>query len=70
MMRLRRLFVLRYCPEVPFTVREMDYMSQANQDGQRGEIVLHIQYGQEKEVQVKKLLKKLGEWAENKFLKD
>ena len=49
----RKIFGLKYneeieaivcialCPEVPHTVREMDYMSQAaNQDGKRGEIVV------------------------------
>ena len=49
----RKIFGLKYndeieaivcialCPEVPFTVREMDYMSQAaNQENERGEIVV------------------------------
>ena len=51
----RKIFGLKYndeieaivcialCPEVPYTVREMDYMSQAaNQDGQRGEVVVAL----------------------------
>ena len=60
----RKIFGLKYndeieaivcialCPEVPFTVREMDYMSQAaNQDGQRGEIVVAYTVWSRKEVQ-------------------
>ena len=38
---IEAIICIALCPEVPFTVREMDYMSQAaNQDGQRGEIVV------------------------------
>ena len=56
------------CPEVPFSVREMDYMSQAaNQDGQRGKLLLHIQYGLGKEVQVKRLLKNLPNGHKQNF---
>ena len=36
---IEAIVCVAYCPEVPFSVRERDYMSQAaNQDGQRGEI--------------------------------
>ena len=38
---IEAIVCVAFCPEVPYTVREMDYMSQAaNQDGQRGEIVV------------------------------
>ena len=38
---IEAIVCVAFCPEVPFTVREMDYMSQAaNQNGQRGEIVV------------------------------
>ncbi len=57
------------CPEVPFTVREMDYMSQAaNQDGQRGEIVIAYTVWSRKRGAGKEIINKLAEWAkENKF---
>ena len=53
------------CPEVPFTVREMDYMSQAaNQDGQRGEIVVAYTVWSRKRGAGKEIIKKLGDWAQ------
>ncbi len=72
----RKIFGLKYndeieaivcvalCPEVPHTVREMDYMSQAaNQDGQRGEIVVAYTVWSRKRGAGKEIVKKLGEWA-------
>jgi hypothetical protein len=47
-----------FCPEVPFTVREMDYMTGCQSRwSTEAKLLLHILYGQEKEVQVKRLLK-------------
>ena len=77
----RKIFGLKYnneieaivcvamCPEVPFTVREMDYMSQAaNQDGQRGDILVAYTVWSRKRGACKDIIKKLGEWSkENKF---
>jgi len=77
----RKIFGLKYndeieaivctalCPEVPYTVREMDYMSQvANQRGQRGEIVVAYTVWSRKKGAGKEIIKKLGEWAKaNKF---
>ena len=73
----RKIFGLKYndeieaivcialCPEVPFTVREMDYMSQAaNQDGQRGEIVVAYTVWSRKRGAGKEIIKKLAEWAD------
>ena len=73
----RKIFGLKYndeieaivcvalCPEVPFTIREMDYMSQAaNQDGQRGEIVVAYTVWSRKRGAGKEIIKKLGEWAD------
>tara|TARA_S200002703_G_C3765026_1_gene235511 strand:+ start:546 stop:1037 length:492 start_codon:yes stop_codon:yes gene_type:complete len=73
----RKIFGLKYndeieaivcvalCPEVPYTVREMDYMSQAaNQDGQRGEIVVAYTVWSRKRGAGKEIIKKLGEWAD------
>ena len=75
----RKVFGLKYndeieaivctalCPEVPHTVREMDYMSQvANQDGQRGEIVVAYTVWSRKKGAGKEIIKKLGEWAKAK----
>jgi len=72
----RKIFGLRYqdtiegiicialCPEVPFTVREMDYMSQAaNQDEQRGEIVVAYTVWSRKRGAGKEIVNKLAEWA-------
>ena len=77
----RKIFGLKYeneveaivctamCPEVPFTVREMDYMSQAaNNDDQRGEILVAYTVWSRKRGAGKEIIKKLGEWAtEQKF---
>ena len=77
----RKIFGLKYndeidaivcialCPEVPFTVREMDYMSQAaNQDGQRGEIVVAYTVWSRKRGAGREIITKLREWTiENNF---
>ena len=72
----RKIFGLKYndeieaiicialCPEVPYTVREMDYMFQAaNQDGQRGEIVVAYTVWSRKRGAGKEIIKKLEEWV-------
>ena len=66
---IEAIVCVAYCPEVPFSVREMDYMSQAaNQDGQRGEIVVAYTVWSRKRGAGKEIIKKLGEWVqENKF---
>jgi len=77
----RKIFGLKYnneieaivcialCPEVPYTVREMDYMSQAaNQDGQRGEIVIAYTVWSRKRGAGREIIQKLRDWTiENKF---
>ena len=77
----RKIFGLKYndeieaivcialCPEVPFTVREMDYMSQAaNQEDQRGEIVIAYTVWSRKRGAGREIITKLREWTiENKF---
>ena len=73
----RKIFGLKYndeieaivcvamCPEVPYTVREMDYMSQAaNQDGQRGEILVAYTVWSRKRGAGKEIINKLAEWAD------
>ena len=66
---IEAIVCVAFCPEVPFTVREMDYMSQAaNQDGQRGSICVAYTVWSRKRGAGKEIIKKLGEWSkENKF---
>ena len=72
----RKIFGLKYndeieaivcialCPEVPFTVREMDYMSQAaNQDGQHGGIVVAYTVWSRKRGAGREIITKLREWT-------
>ena len=80
-MQGRKIFGLKYnneveaivcialCPDVPHTVREMDYMSQvANQDGRRGEVVVAYTVWSRKRGAGKEIINKLLEWVkENKF---
>ena len=79
----RKIFGLKYnteieaivcialCPEIPHTVREMNYMSQAaNQDNQRGEIVVAYTVWSRKRGAGREIINKLREWAiENNFAK-
>ena len=75
-MQGRKIFGLKYeneieaivcialCPEVPYTVRELDYMSQAaNQDGQRGEIVVAYTVWSRKRGAGKEIINKLADCA-------
>jgi hypothetical protein len=66
---IEAIVCVAFCPEVPFTVREMDYMSQAaNQDGQRGDILVAYTVWSRKRGAGKEIIKKLGGWSkENKF---
>ena len=72
----RKIFGLKYndeieaivcialCPEVPFTVREMDYMSQAaNQENGRGEIVVAYTVWSRKRGAGREIIQKLREWV-------
>ena len=72
----RKIFGLKYedeieaivcvalCPEVPYTVREMDYMSQAaNQENERGEIVVAYTVWSRKRGAGKEIINKLREWS-------
>ena len=62
---IEAIVCIAYCPEVPFTVREMEYMSQAaNQDGQRGEILVAYTVWSRKRGAGKEIIKKLAEWAD------
>ena len=62
---IEAIVCVAFCPEVPYTVREMDYMSQAaNQDGQRGEIVVAYTVWSRKRGAGKEIIKKLAEWVD------
>ena len=61
---IEAIICIALCPEVPFTVREMDYMSQAaNQDGQRGEIVVAYTVWSRKRGAGREIVNKLAEWS-------
>ena len=62
---IEAIVCVAFCPEVPYTVREMDYMSQAaNQDGQRGQICVAYTVWSRKRGAGKEIIKKLAEWAD------
>ena len=77
----RKIFGLKYndeieaiicvalCPEVPHTIREMDYMSQAANSNGHGEIVVAYTVWSRKRGAGKEIVKKLGEWALDKDYK-
>ena len=62
---IHAIVCIALCPEVPFTVREMDYMSQAaNQENQRGEIVVAYTVWSRKRGAGREIILKLKEWAQ------
>ena len=61
---IEAIVCVAFCPEVPFTVREMDYMSQAaNKDGQKGEIVVAYTVWSRKRGAGREIIQKLREWT-------
>jgi len=77
----RKIFGLRYnneieaivcialCPEIPHTVREMDYMSQAANSNGHGEIVVAYTVWSRKRGAGREIISKLREWALEKDYK-
>lgn len=62
---IEAIVCVAFCPEVPHTVREMDYMSQAaNQDGQRGHICIAYTVWSRKRGAGKEIINKLAEWCD------
>ena len=62
---IEAIVCIALCPEVPFTVREMDYMSQAaNQDGMRGHILVAYTVWSRKKGAGREIIKKLAEYAD------
>ena len=66
---IEAIVCIALCPEIPHTVREMNYMSQAaNQDNQRGEIVVAYTVWSRKRGAGREIINKLREWTiENNF---
>ena len=61
---IEAIVCVAFCPEVPFTVREMDYMSQAaNQENERGEIVVAYTVWSRKRGAGREIIQKLREWV-------
>ena len=61
---IEAIVCIAFCPEVPFTVREMDYMSQAaNQENERGEIVVAYTVWSRKRGAGREIIQKLREWV-------
>ena len=61
---IEAIVCVAFCPEVPYTVREMDYMSQAaNQENERGEIVVAYTVWSRKRGAGKEIINKLREWS-------
>ena len=52
------------CPEVPHTVREIDYMSQAANSNGHGEIVVAYTVWSRKRGAGKEIINKLAEWCD------
>jgi hypothetical protein len=77
----RKIFGLKYnneieaivcialCPEVPFTVRELDYMSQSVNQNEHGEIVVAYTVWSRKRGAGREIIQKLREWVIDKDFK-
>ena len=55
---IEAIICVAFCPEVPFTVREMDYMSRVN-----GNIAVAYTVWSRKKGAGKEIIKKLGDWC-------
>jgi len=56
---IEAIICVAFCPEVPYTVREMDYMSRVKD----GKIAIAYTVWSRKRGAGKEIVKKLGEWA-------
>ena len=64
---IEAIICVAFCPEVPYTVREMDYMSRVKD----GKIAIAYTVWSRKRGAGKEIVKKLGEWAKKiKAVKD
>ena len=63
---IEAIVCVAFCPEVPYTVREMDYMSRVKD----GKIVIAYTVWSRKKGAGKEIINKLGEWVkDNKYEK-
>lgn len=62
---IEAIICVAFCPEVPYTVREMDYMSRVEDDNRpvRGNIVVAYTVWSRKRGAGKEIVKELGEWC-------
>ena len=56
---IEAIICVAFCPEVPYTVREMDYMSRVN----KGHIAIAYTVWSRKRGAGKEIINKLGEWC-------
>ena len=61
--KIEAIMCVAFCPEVPFTVREMDYMSRVNDD--EGVIAVAYTVWSRKRGAGKEIVKKISKWAKN-----
>ena len=62
---IEAIVCVAFCPEVPYTVREMDYMSRVKE----GNVAVAYTVWSRKRGAGKEIVKKLGEWALDKDYK-
>ena len=60
---IEAIVCVAFCPEVPYTVREMDYMSRVPTPWNDGKIAIAYTVWSRKRGAGKEIINKLGEWA-------
>ena len=60
---IEAIICVAFCPEVPYTVREMDYMSRVPTPWNDGKIAIAYTVWSRKRGAGKEIINKLGEWA-------
>jgi len=60
---IESIVCVAFCPEVPYTVREMDYMSRVPTPWNDGKIAIAYTVWSRKRGAGKEIINKLGEWA-------
>ena len=60
---IEAIVCVAFCPEIPYTVREMDYMSRVPTPWNDGKIAIAYTVWSRKRGAGKEIVKKLGEWV-------
>ena len=60
---IEAIVCVAFCPEIPYTVREMDYMSRVPTPWNDGKIAIAYTVWSRKRGAGREIVKKLGEWA-------